>query len=420
MKGREQRLSLHEVGETVLTYLHRLDFDLAKDYLAAVRTMVSPLREKIDSARAELSRLIAKAAVAQDTAALALINDEVVEFASELFLSVQSVPMVQELCTEVRDAIAERALELSRKKLFFSGTSCEIPVSLLAVGSDGRREQLLFTDQDYLFLIGSEENDHCRSEEETDDYFAMLGAVFADKLEEAGISRCSGGIMPVNADWRGSLQQWQERLATMLRFERNDWEKNILSVIALMDVRFVCGDSQLANGFGAMVRSTVGQDQQAIKHIARVVSSMKLSKGWLKRFVVEGDGAHKGEFNLKLLAWMPLVMCIRLLAVNLGIEETSTMERIARLRGGGHLNEKLAEDLSEAYLVVTGQRILQQIRRLKRVIDDDCYINPHELPTDEREALRTAIGSVDELQSMIRTGFSMVATADRMITPHSG
>ena len=321
------------------------------------------------------------------------------------------------MCTCARDAIAERALELSRRKLYFSGTCCDIPIALLAVGSDGREEQLLYTDQDYLFVIGSEEGIDSRSEEDTDDYFAMLGAVFAAKLEEAGISRCSGGIMPLNADWRGSVQQWQERLAVMLRFERNDWEKNILNLIALIDVRFVCGDRLLAQGFGAMVRSVIRNDPQALRHIARVVSSMKLSRGWLKRFVVEGDGNHKGEFNLKLLAWMPLVMSVRLLSVNLGIEETSTLRRIGCLQSGGHLTERTAADLREAYLVITGHRITQQIRRLKRIIDDDCYLNPHELPRDQRESLRAAIGAVDEIQSMIRTGFSMAAAADRLIAP---
>ena len=161
----------------------------------------------------------------------------------------------------------------------------------------------------------------------------------------------------------------------------------------------------------------VRDDPQAIRHMCRVVSSMRLSKGFLRRFVVEAEGDHKGEFNLKLLAWMPLVMCIRLLAVNSGVEETSTLERIKRLHSEGHLNDKMAAELTDAYHVITRQRILLQIKRVKRIIDDDCYLNPYELASSEREELKDAIGSIDELQHMVRSRFSITMSVDRILLP---
>jgi CBS domain-containing protein len=414
---RQEELSLSYIGDKVREQLERLDIPSGGEYLAGVREIVEPLQEKIESVRDELRALVAKAAAAEDIAELRFINAQVVNMASDLFLSLRSVPMVQEFCTAARDVIAERVLELARRELYFSGAYCEVPLSLLAVGSDGRREQSLFTDQDYFFLHGAEERDSLQSGEEIADYFGMLGSVFVAKLEEIGISKCRGGIMPVNGDWRGSMQQWLERLTAMFRFERNDWERNILNLIALMDARFVCGDRDLGLGFGKIVRSLVRDNPLAIRHMARVVSSMKLSKGFLRRFVVEAEGAHKGEFNFKVLAWMPLVMCVRLLAVNVGIEETSTLERIKRLRSEGHLADKMATELTDAYHVITRQRILQQIKKLKRIIDDDCYINPYELPSHEREELKIAIGRIDELQSMVRSRFAMTTSVDRIITP---
>jgi len=413
----ENGLSLSNIGAAVLEHLKRLDIASGEVYLAGVKSIIGPLEERIDSARDDLWDLVAKASVAVDTTELRIINDRMVSVACALFVSTNSVPMLQELCTAVRDAIAERALELARLELYFSGTYCELPLSLLAVGSDGRREQLLFTDQDYLFLHGSREKDSLQFEEATGDYFGMLGSIFATKMEEAGISKCSGGIMPANDNWRGSLLQWQERLTCMFRFERNDWERNLLNLIALMDTRFVCGDRDLGLGFGQIVRSQVRDSPQAIRHMARVVSSMNLSKGFLRRFVVEGEGIHKGEFNFKVLAWMPLVMCVRLLAVNVAIEDTSTLERIKCLRGEGHLTDKVASELADAYHVITGHRIIQQMKRLKKVIDYDCYINPYELPSLAREELKNAIGRIDELQNMIRSKFLMTTPVDHFLIP---
>lgn len=414
MNGGEKRLSLPQLGGIVHEQLGRLDFAAGEEYLTGVRRIVEPLQERIDSARGELCDLLTKASEAEDTAALRTINDRSVTVSVELFVSLRSVPMVHEFCTSARDAIAERALELARRELYFSGMYCDVPLSLLSVGSDGRREQSLFTDQDYLFLYGSGEKETSQSDDQITDYFGMLGSVFATKLEEAGIAKCSGGIMPVNDVWRGSLQQWRERLSSTFRFEKIDWEKHVLNLIALMDARFVSGDRALGLGFGPLVRSMARDNFQALQNMARVVSAMRLPKGFLRRFVVEAEGPYKGEFNLKVLAWMPLIMCVRLLAVNFGIEETSTLERIRRLRSVDYFSEKMEAELTDAYHLLTGHRILQQIKRLKRIIDDDCYINPYELQNREREELWKAIDAIEELQHKIRRSFSIASKVDSM------
>ena len=408
-------LSLSNISSSVLEQLAQLDIASGDEYLAGVTHIVEPLQQRLGTVRNEMVTLVAHAGKAETTHDLRLINDNAVLTASELFAKTCSVPMVQELCTTVRDAIAERALELSRTELYFSGTYCDLPLALLSVGSDGRKEQTLFTDQDYLFLHGPGNEEAAQSEEQMADYFGMLGSLFSIKMEEAGISKCSGGIMPANSDWRGSLLQWQKRLTTMFLFERNDWEKNIVNLIALMDTRFVCGDEDLGYYFGKMVRSQARNNPEAMRQMARIVSSMRLSKGFLGRFVVEAEGTHKGEFNIKLLAWMPLVMSIRLLSVSVRIEETSTLGRIKQLRENGHLSEKMTAELTDAYHIITGHRISRQIKRLKRIIDDDSYINPYELPTREREKLKAAIVSIDELQNMLRSRFAMMASVDHFL-----
>lgn len=410
-------ISLTQIGSNVSEQLKWLDIVSGEVFLSDVTSIIEPLQETLATARENYRGLIARAAAAPDTAELRIINDRTVTLACSLFVSMNSVSMVQEICTAVRDAIAERALELSRQELYSEGISSELSLSLLAVGSDGRKEQTLITDQDYLFLYGSGEHDPFSSVEAASDYFEILGALFATKMDEAGISRCSGGIMPVNEDWRGSLPQWQERLTSLFRFERYDWEKNILSLIALMDSRFICGNRELGLMFGKMVRTQVRDTPQAIRNMARVVSSMKLSRGFRRRFVVEAEGVHKGEFNIKVLAWMPLVMCIRLLAVFSGIEETSTLGRIKRLQKYGHVTDKMAAGLTEAYHTITRLRIIQQTKRLKRIIDDDCYINPYELPSQEREELKNVISGIDDLQHMVRSRFAMTTSVDRILLP---
>lgn len=413
----ESSSTLTHIAARIAEQLTWLDVDAGETFLADVTGILNPLQVQLAGARDGIRGLIARAEAATDTAELRVVNDLAINAASTIYFSLNSVAMVQEICTRVREAIAERALELARQELSAAGRTSDLPLALFAVGSDGRKEQTLITDQDYLFLYGSGDHDPFASVEAADDYFGKLGEIFSTKMDEAGISRCSGGIMPVNDEWRGTLPQWQERLTALFRFERADWEKNILTLIALIDSRFICGDRELGAIFGKTVRSQVRDTPQALRHMARVVSSMRLSRGFRRRFVVEAEGPHKGEFNIKIFAWMPLVMCLRLLAVHVGIEETSTPGRIGRLRKAGHITDKVADDLHHAYLVITRYRIVQQTKKLKRIIDDDCYLNPYELPSQEREELKDVISVIDDLQNTVRSRFAMTASVDRILLP---
>jgi CBS domain-containing protein len=397
--------SLALVERTVADYLQRADIAAASDYLAGMARMIAPLRQQAVTARDMIQELLVVAASAEDAAGLRAVNERVVAIAQELYLSLHSAPMVHEACSTVREAIARRALELARRDLQFSGATCDLPLALLSVGSDGRLEQALFADQDYLFLHGALVNQGTGDARAVDDYFGMLGAAFAAILEKAGIKRCTGGIMPDNPEWRGSEEDWRRRLVAPARFETDGWARDVLNFIILSDVRFVDGDRNLGIGFAASVSSLARDNSQTIRNMARVASAMRVAIGFLRRFVVAAEEPHKGEFNLKLNAWMPLIMCIRLLAINSGIEETATLARIERLRRIGQFSDKLAAGLSDAYHVITGRRILQQIKKLKGIIDDDCFLNPYELQQGEREELRRAMVTVDDLQKLIRSNF---------------
>jgi CBS domain-containing protein len=134
---------------------------------------------------------------------------------------------------------------------------------------------------------------------------------------------------------------------------------------------------------------------------------MRLANGFIRRFSVEAEGPNMGAFNLKLLAWKPLVTCVRMLAVHYGVDTTSTLERIEALQDKGIFSAKMASGLMDSYHIISGRRILQQIKKIKGIIDDDNFINPYELVGVEREGLYKAIKRVAELQNMIRKNYSV-------------
>jgi signal-transduction protein with cAMP-binding, CBS, and nucleotidyltransferase domain len=334
-----------------------------------------------------------------DPAQLLRLHDDLNALEMERFLGFYSVPALHENCTSYRDLLAGRALELVLAEM---PEPPPLPFALVSMGSDGREEQTLITDQDYLIVYGD------GGGEEAEGYFREYSLALVERLAAIGFKKCTGGIMPSNDDWRGSLSQWQRRLLSIVRYECEDMGKNLMDLIVISDARYVAGDRELAEELVSRIRS-MGQDYfLALWGMAKAATEMRLALGFLKRFWTEGSGEHKGEFNLKLLAWAPLVMNVRILAINQGIPATSTVKRIEHLERERSFSAPTARGLIEAYRILTKHRILLQIKVIKGIQDDAYYLNPYSLDKDEREKVRQALLLIEELQKIIHTNFSIV------------
>jgi len=225
---------------------------------------------------------------------------------------------------------------------------------------------------------------------------------------EVGFEKCTGDIMPSNPTWRGSSTQWQRKLTAIVRYEYEDYAKNLMDLIVLSDARYVAGEQELATQLIDLIRGLERDYFQVLWGMAKAATEMRLALGFLKRLWTEGAGEHKGEFNLKLLAWAPLVMNVRILAINQGIPATSTLKRIELLVKEGSFSPEMAHGLSEAYFTLTRQRILLQIKVIKGIQNSSHYLNPYQFSAEEREELRQAILRIEDLQKVIHTNFSIV------------
>jgi signal-transduction protein with cAMP-binding, CBS, and nucleotidyltransferase domain len=331
---------------------------------------------------------------------LKLIHDELNQIEMQRFLMTCSVSALHQSCTHYRDVLSLRVLELVCAEMVADGWSPpEVEFAVISMGSDGRSEQTLITDQDNLIVYAD------GGGELADIYFQELAVRLVDHLEQAGFKRCSGDIMPTNPSWRGSVSQWRKRLLSIVRYEVEDVAKNMMDLIVLSDARFVAGNRDLADDLIDMIRDMEREYFQVLWGMARAATEMKLALGFLKRIWTEGSGEHKGEFNVKLLAWAPLVMNIRILAINQSIPATSTVERIAMLEKEGSFSAAFARELVRAYNILTKYRILIQIKNMKGIQSDPHYLNPYQLPSEEREQLRHAMIKIEELQHLIHTNF---------------
>ncbi|HEX9078675.1 MAG TPA: putative nucleotidyltransferase substrate binding domain-containing protein [Desulfuromonadaceae bacterium] len=371
-------------------------------FLLSINAVLDQDRQRMAAWRSEDDLLLGQVDGA-DCCELKTIHDEFNRIEMERFLLTYSVTALHYSCTHYRDVLATRALAVVAAEMEAVGRPLpDVPFALISMGSDGREEQTLITDQDYLIVYGD------GGGEAVDGYFRDFSTLLVERLAEAGFKKCTGDIMPTNPTWRGSYSQWRRRLLSIVRYEFEDYAKNMMDLIVLSDARYVAGDRELAEKLITLIRDMEKDYFQVLWGMAKAATEMRLALGFMKRLWTESSGEHKGEFNLKLLAWAPLVMNVRILSINQGIPATSTVERIALLEKEGSFSESVSRELQEAYHILTKHRILLQIKVIKGIQNDSYHLNPYQLPSEESEKIRHAIIRIEELQKIIHTNFSIV------------
>lgn len=389
--------------ERVRESLPFLDASETDEFLTELKGAVESNISWMEELNSSQKELLQRISITGSCAELGVIHDELNRLEMERFLKLPSVPVLHKSCTDYRDALAERAMELAAQEMSACGTPPpKLPYSLISMGSDGREEQTLITDQDYLIVYGD------GGGEEADDWFRSFSELLVERLVEVGFKKCTGDIMPSNPTWRGSLTQWRKKLLAIVRYEYADYGKNLMDLIVLSDARYVTGDRVLATELVELIRQLEQDYFHVLWGMAKAATEMKLALGFLKRIWTEGSGEHKGEFNLKLLAWAPLVMNIRIISINQGIPATSTLERIELLKREGSFSAGMAAGLTDAYHILTRYRALQQIKVIKGIQNDSYYINPYQLPAEEREKIRQALLKIEDLQKVIHANFHIV------------
>ena len=366
--------------DQVRNFLPFLDSTEIHELLEVLNSSVASNINFIEGMNRAYHELTARMATAASCSELGRIHTELNMLELERFIKIPSVPALHKNCTEYRDVLASLAFNLTAVEMAHGGSPApDLPFALISMGSDGREEQTLITDQDYLLVYGD------GGGEEADDWFRRFAELLVERLVEVGFKKCTGDIMPSNPTWRGSMSQWRKKLLAIVRYEYEDYGKNLMDLIVLADARYVAGDKPLATDLVELIRRLEQDFFQVLWGMAKAATEMKLALGFLKKISTEGSGEHKGEFNLKLLAWAPLVMNVRILSINQGIPATSTLRRIELLQQEGSFSASLAADLRDAYHILTRYRILLQIKVIKGIQSDSHFINPFLLPADDRE-----------------------------------
>jgi CBS domain-containing protein len=296
------------------------------------------------------------------------------------------------LVTALNDRATRRALAWAE-----AATTAELGTEpprycWLALGSEGREEQTLATDQDNALIY----------EEATDAAGLRWLERFAERanadLDRLGFPLCRGGVMARSPFWRRSLGGWTAQLQ---RWTDEASEQALMETAIFCDFRALHGDGALALQLREAVFGAVRRDAIFLAHLTRAALRTRPPLGLLRTFLVERSGEHRDTLDLKERGMAPLVDAARVLALRHDIAATNTFERLAAAAEARAIPATLAEDAREAYGFLMLLRLQHQLVQLGQGIALDSRINPRELPALQRRSLQVAFQVVQAVQGAL-------------------
>ena len=267
---------------------------------------------------------------------------------------------------------------------------------LLVMGSEGRGEQLLKTDQDNALLL--------RDGYVPPDDLPAICARFSEALARFGYPPCPGNVMLSNATWRGTVQDFARRVRKWLVLPEAD---SLINLAVFMDAHAVCGDAELLASLRRQVFGMLADDDAMMSRFAAVVDAFGDGTRWWRRML----GGGEANLNLKKAGMFPLVHGVRSMALAERIDATSTEARIRALQEAGALDAETAQELTESLHFFMGLRLKAGLDEMDRGQPVSGKVDLAGLTPLERDLLKDALAAVRRFRAQLRLRFRLGAVS---------
>ncbi|MFP6845974.1 MAG: DUF294 nucleotidyltransferase-like domain-containing protein [Thalassolituus sp.] len=298
-------------------------------------------------------------------------------------LSGQGVKIIaiMSLITTLNRRLIQRAFELVVPERLQSR------FCILVLGSEGRGEQILKTDQDNAVIL---KDDHDR--EAVMPILHKLHQILLD----FGYPPCPGGVMFINDAWIHTVEGWQQRVGRWLQASTPE---PMMNMAIFIDAEVVCGNPDLFRGLKSHWQTPALRSSVTSAWFARPALQFETPLTLLGK--IRED---HGTIDIKKGGIFPLVHGVRALAFEYGISDTGTLDRIDRLLALNVLDAEVAQGLKDALILFLRIRLRQQ---LEREVENPGLTQKLQLAT---------LRSVD--RSLLRHGLHRVKKFKQLLVSH--
>ncbi|MHA7055844.1 DUF294 nucleotidyltransferase-like domain-containing protein [Aquimarina sp. M1] len=309
----------------------------------------------------------------------------------------QDIPTkhILNLISEINDALVVRAIEISLEEM---SSPPPVKFSFLVLGSQGRREQLLITDQDNAIVFEDVNSEKYQS---IQTYFLDLARNITKSLHTIGFEYCPAEMMASNPRWCMSISEWKTQFTTWMTTPSE--ESTLLSSI-FFDFQLVYGDANMISQLSDIVFDGVNKSNRFLGLMGVSALQKPSPLGFFKQFLVEQNGEHKDTFDIKTRAMMVLIDSARILALYHNLKGiNNTLLRYEQLAVLEPNNKELFDSCAKAF------RVLLKFRARQGLIHKDSgrFIKLDILSKKDKLRLKRCFRPIRDIQEVLRVRFQL-------------
>ena len=323
------------------------------------------------------------------------INGRILEMVRSAMSAGAETRSLVHLIAHFNDGFTQRIISLMES---LEGIALPAKAAFLALGSEGRGEQTLRTDQDSALIYADD-----ISPAELNDCTRFADRL-VDALEFVGIPRCPGNTMASNPQWQHSLTEWKQLLEQWISVPTGE---HMVNFGMFQDFRTIHGDGSLEHALHDFIHVTTQRNMLFFPYVAKNIVRFPAPLGMFGRIKVERRGANRGKVDLKKSGIFALTEGVSLLALENNVDEGTTWDKLEKLEQMGVLSNKSSETLSEAFTQLVNLRLQRQLSDLAAGNIPGNAIDPLRLPHKTQSQLREALRGVNQLLRIIRDHYRL-------------
>jgi PAS domain S-box-containing protein len=260
---------------------------------------------------------------------------------------------ITRIVTSFSDSITDKLINLAIEKL----GQPPARFAFISLGSEGRMEQTLYTDQDNAIVF--EDQQDKKSEEEVQQYFLKLAETVNTWLHKTGYSYCKGDFMARNPTWCCALSKWKKYYQDWV--EEGD-PQSLMDAAIFFDFRKIYGNLELFD-LRKHINEVLHGESVFFYHMSQNTQRFKPPVNLFGNIVSVSDADNNESFDIKKVI-ASITGFARIYALQKAIELTNTLERLQEIQRLGVINKEMGQQVEQAYEYLMLLRFENQVRAI--------------------------------------------------------
>jgi len=308
----------------------------------------------------------------------------------------KNIPLthITNIASEINIAIIKRSVELAILDL----GSPPARFAWLSIGSQGRKEQLLLTDQDSILIF---EDVAAEKYRDVKNYFLKLAKKAVTILEIVGYEPCQNGHLASNMIWCKSMTEWMKQYSNWMN---SPGEKNNEISSIFFDYEIAFGEQKIEDAITDIIFVNAKKNKLFFDYLGNDALRKPPPLSFFKKFNIEETGLNKGRFDIKNRAILPLIDGARLFVISHNIKGiNNTFLRFKQLAIVDQKHSELYLNCADAFQTLSKLRTSEGLK----YDNSGQFINIEDLSKVDKENLKNALAPMKELEELIKDSFQL-------------